>query len=89
MDDPLNTPKQIPPVSDPLIKDPIDDASRSKARNDGERWLWPATLLFIGFIVAVLGLAMLARDTDTRMTQTSERSSLTTKPLVTSPPVPQ
>jgi hypothetical protein len=89
MDNPLNTPKQFPPVSDPLVDDPVG-ANEQKSHDDEARWIWPATLLFIGFIVAVLGLATLAKDPDTRVTQNgSERSSPLTKPLVTSPPVPQ
>ena len=90
MDNPLNSPKQFPPVSDPIVDDAVGRASARRARGDEERWIWPATLLFIGFIVAVLGLATLAKDPDTRVTQSGgERSSPLAKPLVTSPPVPQ
>jgi hypothetical protein len=89
MDNPLNSPKRFPPVNDPLVDDPMGDTARHKIRGDEERWIWPATLLFIGFIVAVLGLATLLKDPGTQISQNSERSSPITKPLVTSPPVPQ
>jgi hypothetical protein len=89
MDNPLNSPNQFPPVNDPIIDDPTSGAPERRSGGGEERWIWPATLLFIGFIVAVLGLATLAKDPDTRISQNGERSSPITKPIVTSPPVPQ
>jgi hypothetical protein len=89
MDNPLNTPKPLPPISDPVETIFTGDRGSKIGLGGEERWIWPATLLFIGFILAVIGLAALSKDTDVRVGQNSERSSPATKPLVPSPPIPQ
>ena len=89
MDNPLNTPKRFPPSSDPVETIPTGDTGSKTGLGGEERWIWPATFLFIGFILAVIGLAALSKDDDVRVGQNTERSSPATKPLVTPTPIPQ
>lgn len=89
MDNPLNSPKPLPPISDPVETIPTGDTGTKTGLGSEERWIWPATILFVGFILAVIGLAALSKDPDVRVGQNNERSSPATKPLVPSPPVPQ
>jgi hypothetical protein len=89
MDNPLNSPKPLPPIRDSVESISTGNTESKAGLGGEERWIWPATFLFIGFILAVIGLAALSKDPDVRVGQNTERSSPATKPLVPSPPVPQ